>query len=276
MMQAKINRPALRYPGGKFRDGNWIASLFPPHTCYAEPYGGGGSVLLLKQPSEFEFYNDLDGEVVNFFRVLRDASSELIRKIELTPYSREEQELSRFPAEDEIERARRFYVRSWQTVNGAEMRYNSGWRNQYKRNRSSVTREWSNTEHLWAIAWRLKQVQIEHRSALDLIRRIDTPQTLFYLDPPYVKSTRSQSHRDLYKFEMSDADHEELASVVHVLKGMVILSGYDSQLYRDLYSNFKLIGKKTTKSYGQTAVECLWLSPSVTNTTAQLSLNLDE
>jgi DNA adenine methylase len=268
-----ITRPALRYPGGKFRDGYWIISNFPRHLTYCEPFGGGGSVLLLKQPSTYEFYNDLDGEVVNFFKMLRDKGSELIEKIQLTPYSRVEQELARFPDGDELERARRFYTRSWQTMNGAEHRYDSGWRNLYRRSRgSNVVREWNNVEHLHAIAWRLKQVQIENRPALDLVKRIDTEETLFYFDPPYVKSTRAKNHRDMYKFELNDADHRQIAEVVHSLSGMSIISGYDCELYQELYKDFYLVKKKTTKNHGKTAVECLWLSPNVAARQQQLSL----
>lgn len=268
-----ISRPALRYPGGKFRDGHWIISHFPTHLTYCEPFGGGGSVLLLKQPSTYEFYNDLDGEVVNFFKMLRDHGSELIEKIQLTPYSRVEQEISHIPEGDELERARRFYTRSWQTINGAEKRYNSDWRNIYKSNRGThVIREWNNVEHLHAIAWRLKQVQFENRPAMDLVKRVDTNDTLFYFDPPYVKSARAEKHRDLYRFELSDDDHFELSQVIHSLKGMSIVSGYDCELYRELYKDFYLTKKKTTKNYGKTAIECLWLSPSVVEKQQQLSL----
>jgi DNA adenine methylase len=269
-----ISRPALKYPGGKFRDGHWIISHFPRHTTYCEPFGGGGSVLLLKQPSTYEFYNDLDGEVVNFFRMLRDRGNDLIEKIQLTPYSRTEQELSRISEGDELERARRFYTRSWQTISGAEYRYNSGWRNMYKEGHANAIAEWNNIEHLHAIIWRLRQVQIENRPALDLIKRIDTTETLFYFDPPYLKSTRTENHRDMYRFELSDDDHRELAEVVHSLKGMSIISGYDSKLYQELYTGFHLMKKKTRKNNGREAIECLWLSPNVTKRQQQLNLFL--
>jgi DNA adenine methylase len=267
-----ISRPALRYFGGKFRDGYWIISHFPQHMTYCEPFGGGGSVLLLKQPSTYEFYNDLDGEVVNFFKMLRDRGSELIQKIQLTPYSRTEQELSRIPEGDELERARRFYTRSWQTINGADYRYDSGWRNMYQGGRANVVAEWNNIEHLHAITWRLKQVQIENRPALDLVKRVDTKETLFYFDPPYVKSTRSENHRDMYKFELNDDDHCQASEVIHSLKGMSIVSGYDCEMYRELYKDFHLVRKKTRKNMGKDAIECLWLSPNVVAKQQQLNL----
>jgi DNA adenine methylase len=267
-----ISRPALRYPGGKFRDGHWIISHFPRHLTYCEPFGGGGSVLLLKQPSTYEFYNDLDGEVVNFFRMLRDRGSELIQKIQLTPYSREEQELSRIAEGDDLERARRFYTRSWQTISGAEYRYDSGWRNMYKGGRANVVAEWNNIEHLYSVVWRLRQVQIENRPALDLVKRIDTNETLFYFDPPYVKSTRAENHRDMYKFELSDSDHCQMSEAIHSLKGMSIISGYDCELYRELYKDFYLVKKKTRKNSGRDAIECLWLSPNAVEKQQQLNL----
>lgn len=269
----KITRPALRYFGGKFRIAPWIISHFPPHTCYCEPYGGAASVLLVKQPSQFEFYNDIDGEIVNFFRVLRNRGDELIRQIELTPYSREEQETAHIPTGDELERARQFYVRSWQTIVGADQRYRSGWRLLYQSSKNvDVVGDWNNTSHLSAIIWRLKQVQIENRSALELIQRVDTPETLFFLDPPYVKSTRSKKHRDVYKYEMDDVDHQALASVVNSLQGMVIIAGYDSPLYQELYPGFQKTFKKTRKNAGVVATECLWLSPSVTRLQIQPTL----
>lgn len=272
----KVTRPALRYFGGKFRIAPWIISHFPPHTCYCEPYGGAASVLLVKQPSQFEFYNDIDGEIVNFFRVLRNRGDELIRQIELTPYSREEQEAALIPFGDELERARRFYVRSWQTIVGADHRYRSGWRLLYQSSKNvDVVADWNNTSHLNAIVWRLKQIQIENRPALELIQRVDTPETLFFLDPPYVKSTRSEKHRDVYRFEMDDADHQALANVVNQLQGMVIIAGYDSPLYQDLYPGFQKTFKKTRKNSGVAATECLWLSPSATKSQIQPALSLD-
>ena len=102
-------RTALRYYGGKWNLAPWIIKHFPPHINYIEPCGGAASVLLRKPRSTIETYNDLDGNVVNFFRVLRDNPDELIRKIQLTPYAREEYNLSRVPCDDPIERARRFY-----------------------------------------------------------------------------------------------------------------------------------------------------------------------
>ena len=114
----RVTRPPIRYHGGKFRIASWVISHFPAHECYVEPFGGGAGVLLQKTPAPFEVLNDLDGEVVNFFRVLRERPGELVRVIQLTPWSREEQRLSFEPASDPLERARRFYVRSWQTHGG--------------------------------------------------------------------------------------------------------------------------------------------------------------
>ncbi len=111
----KPTRPPLRFHGGKFRIRDWILSFFPPHEVFVEPFGGGASIILSKQPARFEVYNDLDSEVINFFRILREQRDELIEMIQLTPWSREEQQAAFEPVGDPLERARRLYVRAWQT-----------------------------------------------------------------------------------------------------------------------------------------------------------------
>jgi len=189
-----VTRPALRYFGGKFRLAPWIIQQFPVHTCYVEPFGGAMGILLRKEPSVFEVYNDLDGEVVNFFKVLRDHPDELLRAIELTPYSREEQKLAFEPTDGlpDLERARRLYVRCWQSHGGGRTQWHTGWRYQVNNTRGRSTLvDWDQTDHLWAIVNRLKLVQIECDDAIRIIERYDRPDTLFYVDPPYLMSTRS-------------------------------------------------------------------------------------
>jgi DNA adenine methylase len=147
---SKVTRPALRYFGGKFRLSKWILSQFPEHETYVEPFGGAMGVLLNKQPAHFEIYNDLDGEVVNFFRVLRDQPDELIRLIELTPYAREEQLLSfdDLAGVSEVERARRLYVRCWQSHGGGRTQWRTGWRYQINNRRGRKTMDdWNQVDH---------------------------------------------------------------------------------------------------------------------------------
>lgn len=188
-----VTRPPLRYFGGKFRLSKWIIPNLPPHKCYVEPFGGGAGVLLNKAPSYNEVYNDLDGEVVNFFRMLREHPDELIRAIELTPYARAEQvQAFNEPADNPLERARRLYVRCWQSYGGGRTQWSTGWRYEIGDTRGKrIIDDWNETDHLQAVVSRLKNVQIENDDALRVIERFDSDDTLFYCDPPYQAVTRS-------------------------------------------------------------------------------------
>jgi len=262
------SRPALRYYGGKWRIAPWVLSYFPAHECYVEPYGGGASVLLRKRRSPLEIYNDLDGDVVSFFRVLREKPEELARLIRLTPWARAEYEFCREDCEDPLEAARRFYVSCWMGFGGGRARWRSGWRYQVKAGTMGKAAALSFCEvgHLYQAAERLCGVQIERRHALDVMRRCDAPTTLFYLDPPYVVGTRSK-WKDVYAFEMDDDDHCELATVARGLGGMVLISGYPSALYAELYEAYGWTRVETearTNGHGCVSVkrtEALWISP---------------
>jgi DNA adenine methylase len=261
----QVERPALRYHGGKFRLGNWITGHFPKHSCYVEAFGGGASVLLQKVPSHHEVYNDLSGLVVNFFRVLRENPSALINAIELTPYSRQEHELAWYPSEDPIESARRFYVRSWQSFGTATGKTvgDTGWRFQKSEGRASAIKSFNQTEHLWDIAARFKLVQIEQDEASKIIVRYDAPGTLFYLDPPYLFSTRSDKAGRAYHHEMEDNQHASLLEQIKNVAGMVILSGYESELYNDMLPGWDKVSKSTMDINAGEQIEVLWLSPGV-------------
>lgn len=260
MEPSTIKHPALRYYGGKWRLGKWIASKFPEHVCYVEPFGGGGSVLLKKQPSPIEIYNDIDGEIVNFFRVLRNRESELIRAIELTPWSRQEYEESFLPSEDPVESARRIYVRHWQSISASQS--SPGWRNVFNPGHN-LTRQWAESgANLWAIAIRFKQVQIKKQDAFNLIGRTDTPDTLWYLDPPYPSSTRAKNHKKAYRYEFSDSQHRELADLLCRMSGKAIVSGYECPLYDRIYEGCKKVSIVTKKNFGIKAEETLWFSPN--------------
>lgn len=256
-----ITSPPVRYPGGKWRIASWIYERFPPHVVYCEPYCGGASVLFRKPPSEYEVINDLDGDVVNFFRVLRKQPDELISQIELTPYARQEYKLAYEPAEEPVERARRFLIRYRQSFGSGNIEAPTGWRFQRSSARGkSVIDEWNEVDHLWAAAGRLKQVMIECEEALQVIDRYDSPFTLFYVDPPYVQSSRVRQNK--YPHEMTDADHRRLAEVLNNVRGMVALSGYQSALYDELYAGWQMVDKTTTTNGNNQAVECLWMNPA--------------
>jgi DNA adenine methylase len=264
-------RPALRYYGGKWRTAPWILSHFPPHKCYVEPFGGAASVLIQKERSQIEVYNDLNSDVVSYFRVLREQSEALTRAVHLTPYAREEYDIATSDEEvaDPVERARRFCVRSWQSQ-FFKLRSKSGWRviNNDSRSQSPAA-DWANMTHLNAIADRFRKVQIEHGPAIDVIKRYDTPETLFYVDPPYVLDTRVD--RSVYVHEMTDDDHAALAKVLHAVKGSVVLSGYRSDLYESLYGDWwsaDTTSRINSPNGAKLATETIW-----TNAEAQRRLN---
>ncbi len=265
----EVTRPPLRYYGSKWRLAPWIISYFPSHVCYCEPFGGGANVLLRKDPAEFDIYNDADGDVVNFFRVLREQTRELMLAVQLTPHARDELAMAREPASDPLERARRFYVRAWQAYHAGRMHEDTGWRLQFQNNRGkSIIADWNDTDRLWPVVERLKRVQIENADAFSLIARVDTPQTLFYVDPPYVLSTRSERHRrGAYTCDMNDDDHRRLAEVLRQVEGMVVLSGYRSELYDKLFAGWETVSKSMHTNGNVSRVEYLWLSP---NTVAAL------
>ncbi len=258
-----VTRPALRYFGAKFRLAPWIISHFPSHVAYVEPFGGGAGVLLRKAPAPFEIYNDLDGEVVNFFRMLRERSADLLQAIRLTPYSREEQQLAFEASGDPLERARRLYIRCWQSQGGGRTQWRTGWRYQMTMTRGkSLLADWNQVDSLWPIVMRLKQVQIECDDAIRVIQRFDRPGTLFYMDPPYVASTRSIRWRDkAYHCEIDDAYHRRLAETLRGIQGMAVVSGHPSGMYEELYAGWRKAQRRVPTDFNGFSTECLWISP---------------
>lgn len=230
----------------------------------------------------FEIYNDLDGAVVNFFRVLRDRPEELLRAISLTPYSREEQLLSFEEGEevDPVERARRLYVRCWQSHGGGRTQWRTGWRYQVNNTRGrSVLSDWNEAanlnSHLDAIVTRLKKVQIENDDAMRVIQRFDRPDTLFYVDPPYLATTRSKRWRlKAYSFEIDEGYHRRLAENLNTIKGMAIMSGKPSDLYEELYQGWEKVQRTCPTDFQARTVEVLWLSPAVVKRQRQMRLEI--
>lgn len=259
---------AFGWYGGKYSHLDWLLPLLPAATHYCEPFGGSAAVLLNRDPSPVETYNDLDGEVVNFFRVLRDDKDALIEAIGLTPFSREEFERAIDPPEDhlsDLERARRFFVRARQVRSGLAQTASTGrWANCLLTSRAgmagAVSRWLGSVEGLSEIAQRLLRVQIEHANALDVIQRYDSPETLFYCDPPYPHESRGDSRA--YSYEMIDADHEHLAEVLHQIQGKAAVSGYDSPLMNRLYGDWQRIDSdpRMAHSIKQLRTEVLWVN----------------
>ncbi|EIB6856888.1 DNA adenine methylase [Acinetobacter baumannii] len=260
-----LKHPLIRYHGGKFRMADWIIRHFPSHETYVEPFGGGASVLLQKNPSRVEVYNDLDNDVVNFFEVLRDQqlAEQLAMQIEHTPYSRTEFFNARADTNDKVERARRLVVRAQMGFGSAgATKGNTGFRLDTARGGSDIVTIWQRQpELIIQAAARLKKVLIENRDAIKVIQDHDRVETLFFVDPPYVMDTRSIGC-NAYRFEMSNDDHENLISVLKNVKGKVILCGFEHPIYEAL--SWKKI-TKTVAASGQSGSvpreEVLWINP---------------
>lgn len=264
-----IKRPLVRYHGGKFLLAPWIISHFPRHRVYVEAFGGGGSVLLRKQRAYSEVYNDLDGDIVNLFRVVREQGDDLRMALELTPFAREEYVLSCETGGgiSDLERARRTVVRSYMGFGSASTSgQQSGFRANNRGNGTNCAVDWKNyPAHLSNIIQRLQGVVIENRDAIQVMQQQDGPDTLHYLDPPYVHSTRSgrvAADRHCYRFEMADSDHEDMLREVLKLQGMVIISGYDNELYNDLLRGWRTEAKEAKADGARPRLEKIWLSPN--------------
>jgi DNA adenine methylase len=267
----KVTSPVLRYHGGKFRLAEWVMSFFPEHTTYIEPFGGAAGVLLQKPRVYAEVYNDLDSSVANFFRVLRDPESraKLIELIVMTPYARDEFNLSWTPSEDPIEEARRLCIR-------AQMGFGSAGATKGATGfRIDTKREYGTAQHIWAhypssiaeAGQRLSGVLIENKTAVDVMLQHDSETALHFVDPPYVHSTRVRGASKLryYRHEMTDADHESLIDVLLDLKGYVVLSGYESEIYRRRLGHWERHTTTARISAGRgctTRTENIWLNPA--------------
>jgi DNA adenine methylase len=259
------NRPLLRYHGGKWKMADRIISYFPQHRIYVEPYGGAGSVLLQKPRCYAEIYNDLDGEIVNLFRMVRERGNELAEKLKATPFSRVEYRLSFEVSEDPMEQARRTVIRSFMGFGSNSLCRNiqSGFRSNSNRSGTTAAHDWQNYPHeLHAIIKRLGGVVIENRDALEVMLRHDTEECLHYCDPPYVHETRSAAMHGAhgYSHEMTDDDHRKMAAVLNELKGMVIVSGYACSLYDDeLFADWRRVEWNALADGARERTEVLWL-----------------
>ncbi len=278
-----VARPALRYHGGKFRLAEWVLAHFPSHRTYIEPYGGAASVLLQKERAYAEIYNDLDTEVVNVFRVMRDPvkAEVLATLLRLTPFAREEFEAAYLPGEaaTDIERARCTIVKSFMGFGSMSIhdrrprgmrtaasswRPPTGFRNNSSRSGTTPAHDWRHyPDHLAFFCQRLQGVVIENRAALEVIQQHQSPDALIYLDPPYPLEARSgvrwPSDRQ-YTHEMEDGDHRELAAVLRASPAKVIISGYQCPLYDELYPDWLKVEKSTHSERARERVETLWIN----------------
>lgn len=259
---------AFGWYGGKYSHLDWLLPLLPEATHYCEPFGGSAAVLINRAPSRVETYNDLHGEVVNFFRVLREQKDALVEAIGLTPFSRAEFETAIYESTEhlsELERARRFYILARQVRTGLAQKASSGrWAHCLLTSRAgmagAVSRWLGAVEDLPLIAQRLLRVQIENAPAIEVIKRYDSEETLFYCDPPYPHGSRGDSNA--YANEMTDKDHRELAEVLRSVKGKVALSSYHCALMDDLYGDWQRVEskEKVIHSVKTTRKEVLWVN----------------
>jgi DNA adenine methylase len=268
---AAPTRPVLRWLGGKFRLAPWIVSHFPAHRIYVEPFGGAASILLHKPRAYNEIYNDLDGELVNLFRVLRsDQAPELLRLLRLTPYSREEYWAAFEVTADPIERARRTVVRSHLAhgTGGARMDRPTGFRTDGVSAGTNVAGEWADLpDALGAVIERMRGVNIDQRPALELVERFNDPKALIYLDPPYLPETRSTKSRKpgeryhTYAVEMTADDHLELLAACRRSRAMIVLSGYPHPLYDEQLEGWTCRRTAARAHRNSPRTECLWINP---------------
>jgi DNA adenine methylase len=261
-------RIAFGWHGGKYSHLDWLLPLLPQTTHYCEPFGGSAAVLINRLPVPVETYNDIHGELVNFFCVLREQKDALIEAIGLTPFSRAEFEqaltLPDAPLSD-LERARRFYILARQVRTGLAQKASAGrWAHCLLTSRAgmagAVSRWLGAVEDLPAIAQRLLRVQIESAPALEVIERYDSPETLFYCDPPYPHDARGDANA--YANEMTDTQHRELAAVLRQVKGKVAISGYHCKLTDKLYGDWQVIEapEKMCHSVKTPRTEVLWVN----------------
>lgn len=256
----KPTRPVLRWHGGKWNLAPWIISHFPDHKVYVEPFGGAASVLLRKHRSYAEIYNDLDDEVVNLFRVLRsDRADELAEMLRLTPFAAEEFFTAYETSCDSVERARRTIVRSYMGFGSNAVHRKSGFRSNSNRSGTTPAHDWVNyPESLTFTVDRLKGVVVLNRDAKDVMAAHDGPDTLHYVDPPYVAETRDAGAD--YAHELTDQDHSELLAFLTTLKGKVVLSGYPHKSYDEALPGWTRVERKALADGARKRTEVLWMN----------------
>jgi DNA adenine methylase len=268
----------LKWHGGKYYLASKIVALMPRHLHYVEPFFGGGAVLLAREPEEpslwlpphqgvSEVVNDINDRLINFWRVLRDpATFERFRRaVEAIPLSRTEWETAHshdYNGKDPVADAVAFFVDCRQSRSGLMKGFTPVTRNRTRRKMNGNTSEWlSAVEGLTEVHARLRRVLIENMPALELIRREDTPGTLFYCDPPYLHETRES--KEAYAYEMTETDHRELLEALRECKGKVMLSGYPSPFYDEVLAgwtrhSFNLPNNVASGKQKQRETEMVW------------------
>ena len=281
--------PPFGYFGSKNKIAFELCQHLPPHNYWVEAFCGSSAVTLAKPPAPIEIINDVDGEIVNLFRQLRNNSKMLCKQIELTPYAEDELLVARNENEDEtsdLERARQFLVKSMMAINGAfgDSKGGFSYSDSYSRNNKEArVNRWNNLpERLDKVVGRLKDVRIENKEAKKLIERfIDRPATLIYLDPPYLAE---RLHG--YEIEANDYNfHFDLLNLICTSRAMIFISGYKNELYSELLTedkgwSLKEIEATTKGSNGSVKkrTEVIWMNSHFTNAlnSGIIPIELDE
>lgn len=249
----------LKYPGAKNKIAKKIIRYIPQHEVYLEPFFGSGAVFFNKNKSYLETINDIDLDIFNYFNVLRKDPKTLAESLKLTCYSRAEYEASYVYDEndDEIEKARKFAVRCYMGF-GASNRYKNGFRSSQQGSSPKVTKLWDDfPDKLYQASCRLKDAQIENLDALELIKRYDTKDCFIYLDPPYVPELRKKY---LYKHEYNDEQHESLLKAIVSHPGKIMLSGYETEIYKKYLSGWTCVKLINQTESGKAKTECLYMN----------------
>lgn len=253
-----VKRPLLNYFGGKWRIAPWIISYFPEHEIYCESFGGSASILMRKPRSKREIINEVDQELVNLYFVARDHGRELQEKLMLTPHSRWEYRRSMEPTADPVEKARRTIVRCYFGIGDSFLHNHNSFRNS-KDSNTCVASSWkSYWECFEQIIVRLQGVTIDCLSYKETFDKYDSKNTLFYLDPPYPPATRSKKHN--YRFDWSDFEHMEFLNFCRSVKGKVIISGYDCDIYESNLSDWNTSRRDALGQKGTRRTEVIWMN----------------
>ncbi len=272
MKRGEVMKRTLNYVGSKWNLAKWIINQMPEHDVYLETHFGSGAVLFNKTAAKIETVNDIDGNIVNLFKVIRDYPGKLARAIELTPYSRDEYYQSFESLETdltELERARMFLVRCWM-ARGGKTSDRTGWRHNIDIATVNALPDWNGlSATILEATKRLKQVQIENQDCTELIKRYNNKGCLIYADPPYLLETRTKRH---YAYEMTLEQHESFLNQLNKHEGFAILSGYDSDMYNDILTGWSKLMKMASTEAATKKQEVLWLNPQTSEHNRQMDI----
>jgi DNA adenine methylase len=235
-------KTAHRQFGSKARTANAILAMVPDHTVWVEVFAGSAAVTLAKEPSKAEHINDINGDVVTLFQVMRDDDQRerLCELIDLTPWSQIEYQ-NCWPADavdDPVERARRFLVRSWQGVGGMQNGF-TGWRLQ--RDDGWCPRLWRKIPlRLRSVAQRMRDVHIHQKDCVEMVRRFaDIEDLVYFIDPPYPEETLNTQRQQPYSVSMSSDEHQAFAEALLSIKGKAVLTMNPGTVYDDVLSDWR-------------------------------------